>query len=174
MTCPSGQVCVTSYSETMSGNTKSESLARTCSLSSQCNVTGSVTIQGGKIYRVASTCCDTDGCTPALPTLPKKNSTLNGLVCRTCVYPDSGCDTSDTLRCTGDEKKCIRQTTHVTGPGSAALRGCATQSVCDLTSQSQSFQDLGYEFICTSDGASVHNVVLAPALACLLLLKFFF
>lgn len=178
MTCASGQVCASQYTETIAGGQMIPSSAKSCQPASKCGMKGSISIQGGDI-RTVTACCDTDGCTPALPPLPTKSYDDNGLVCRSCVSADSTwCYTSDTLPCTGDENMCLLQTTQLTGPvsTSVAVRGCATKSICDLGSQSQSVGDLSIkvQFICTSDGTSVHNVVLTPAIACLLLLRLFF
>ncbi|XP_075696508.1 uncharacterized protein LOC142662265 [Rhinoderma darwinii] len=176
VTCPSGFLCGSSYIETIAETTVA--LARTCTPSSQCDVKGSIGVQQGQIKMVTS-CCDTDGCTPAIPALPTTSSVPNGLVCRSCLSADSNwCYTSDTLQCTGDQNMCLLQTTEIMEPVSAstAIRGCASKSVCDIGSQSQTIGGIStvVKFICTSAGMSLHKVVLTPAIACLLLLKFFF
>ncbi|KAM3921581.1 phospholipase A2 inhibitor and Ly6/PLAUR domain-containing protein-like [Leptodactylus fuscus] len=154
----------------------SVSLTKGCTVSSQCNFNGSMSMLLGNLRMVIS-CCSTDNCVPSIPALPPTNSSRNGLVCRSCVSADSSwCYTSDTMRCTGEENKCLLQTTKVAGILSTAIRGCATKSLCDLGSQSQIIEGVSTDvkFICTSGGLSVHKVVLTPAIVCLLLLKTFF
>ncbi|XP_044130979.1 phospholipase A2 inhibitor NAI-like isoform X3 [Bufo gargarizans] len=107
------------------------------------------------------------------------SSNPNGLVCRSCISADStSCYTNDTVQCTGDENRCLFQTTKVSGSVSAstAFRGCATKSICDIGSESASINEMirYVNYTCTSGGLSVHNIVLAPAIVCLLLLKLFF
>ncbi|XP_044125182.1 phospholipase A2 inhibitor and Ly6/PLAUR domain-containing protein-like [Bufo gargarizans] len=128
---------------------------------------------------MSSSCCNTDNCTPNTPTLPTISSNPNGLVCRYCASVDSTwCHTDDTVQCTGEQNMCLLQTTHVSGSVSAssAIRGCATKSICDLGSQSASAGGVttDVKIICTNSGLSVHNIVLTPAIVCLLLLKLFF
>ncbi|KAM4015675.1 phospholipase A2 inhibitor NAI-like [Anomaloglossus baeobatrachus] len=176
-TCPAGQVCGISYSQTQAGGVMTEAFGRTCTVSSQCNMKGSITLQQGRI-RTVTACCNTDDCAPVVPPLSTINYTRNGLVCRSCVSADSTwCYTSDTMQCTGDENMCLLQTTKITESGTVAtaIRGCATKSICDLGSQSQSAAGVSTEvkFICTNGGTSVHKVVLTPAIVCLLLLKLF-
>ncbi|XP_075695166.1 uncharacterized protein LOC142661629 [Rhinoderma darwinii] len=178
VTCPSGFLCGSSYSETDIGGTAIRIFARECTPSSQCDVKGSIGLKQGQI-KMSSSCCGTDSCTPAIPALPTTSSVPNGLVCRSCLSADSNwCYTSDTLQCTGDQNMCLLQTTQITGSASvsSAIRGCASKSICDLGSQSQTIGGTStvVKFICTSAGMSLHKVVLTPAIACLLLLKFFF
>ncbi|XP_044134623.1 phospholipase A2 inhibitor and Ly6/PLAUR domain-containing protein-like [Bufo gargarizans] len=178
LTCSSGQHCGTTYRETIAAGLKSISLTRSCTLATQCGFRGTVGIQHGNI-RMGTSCCNSDNCTPSLPSLPIRSSYTNGLVCRSCKSDDSArCHTADTIECTGDENMCLLQTTHESGSASAssAIRGCATESICNLGSQSASaggvIRDI--KFICTSGGLSAHTTVLAPAIVCLLLLKLFF
>ncbi|XP_044138562.1 phospholipase A2 inhibitor and Ly6/PLAUR domain-containing protein-like [Bufo gargarizans] len=178
MTCPSGNQCGSAYTETTIAGAKSTSLVRTCAPSSQCGLKGSLGLKQGHM-RMSTSCCNTDNCTPDLPTFPTTSSTPNGLVCRSCISEDSTwCYTNDTVQCTGDENRCLLMTTYVSGSvsASAAIRGCASKSICDIGSQSASAGGLttNVKFICTSGGLSVHNIVLAPAIVCLLLLKLFF
>ncbi|KAM9299500.1 uncharacterized protein PAF06_016579 [Gastrophryne carolinensis] len=105
------------------------------------------------------------------------NSTSNGLVCRTCATADSTwCYTSDTMTCTGNENMCILQTTKISvgsQSASAALRGCATKSMCDIGSQSQSAGGASTEvkFICTSGSFGLHSSFSILAIVCLFCLQ---
>ncbi|XP_075695164.1 phospholipase A2 inhibitor and Ly6/PLAUR domain-containing protein-like isoform X2 [Rhinoderma darwinii] len=155
-----------------------QTLIRACITTSQCDFTGSIGIQQGQI-RMVTACCNTDLCTPTIPTLPTTSVIPNGQVCRSCISVDSDwCYTSDTLECAGGENMCLLQTTKITGSVSlsTAIRGCATMSVCDIGVQSQTIGGIStnVKFICTNGGISVRKVVLTPTIACLLLLKFFF
>ncbi|XP_069599046.1 phospholipase A2 inhibitor and Ly6/PLAUR domain-containing protein-like [Ranitomeya imitator] len=176
--CSSGQACGTAYTEIGVGGSTAGTVVRTCALSSECGFIGSMTIQQIK-YRMGISCCHFENCAPLTPSLPSRNSTQNGLVCRTCTSPDSTwCYTSDTMQCTGDEDMCILQTTKITGsnPVSTAMRGCATKSICDLGNQYQNIGNVVTEvkIFCTDGGLSVHKVLLTPVIVCLLLLKMFF
>ncbi|KAG8548386.1 hypothetical protein GDO81_025610 [Engystomops pustulosus] len=176
VTCTSGYMCGSEYTETVAGGSTSVSLTRSCVASSQCSFTASLTTSQGKI-RMATSCCNNDNCTAALPTLPAQSTNSNGVTCRSCVSADSTwCYTPDTIQCTGNETMCILQTTQITGLLSTAVRGCSTKSLCDLGSQSTSVEGtaIKVQFICTSGGIRVHNVLLTPAIVCLLLLKVFF
>ncbi|XP_056399868.1 phospholipase A2 inhibitor and Ly6/PLAUR domain-containing protein-like [Hyla sarda] len=184
VTCPVGYQCGSSYTETTAGGSKVAVLVRSCLPSSQCNVEGSMSVQLQKI-RMVTSCCETDACIPAISDFPTQSSKPNGVTCPSCVSVGSAsCSTSDTIQCTEDEKMCLLQTTEVMSRCrlagstslSTALRGCATKSICDLGSQSQSVGGVTTEvkFICTSGGISVRTVVLTPAIVCLLLLKWFF
>ncbi|XP_073425944.1 phospholipase A2 inhibitor and Ly6/PLAUR domain-containing protein-like [Dendrobates tinctorius] len=178
VTCRSGYMCGSSYTETAVGATTQESFIRSCIASSECSFSGSLSIQNGYI-RMGISCCNSDNCDPVTPSLPSRSSNLNGQVCRTCISADSTwCYTSDTLNCTGDENMCLLETTKISGSesSSVAIRGCATKSICDLGSQSQTVGDISVEvkFICTSGGRSVHKLVLTPVILCLLLLKLYY
>ncbi|XP_071969175.1 uncharacterized protein [Engystomops pustulosus] len=178
VTCPPGYVCASVHGESGNAWTTNPSVVRSCAHPSACNYKGSLSMQYGKA-RSATSCCSTDHCTPSLPSYPRQDSTPNGVTCRSCMSDDSTwCDTSDTIQCTGDENMCLLQTAQMTGSMSlsSALRGCATKSYCDFGRQSQTIQGttISSNYTCTSDGISVHEVLLTPAVVCLLLLKVFF
>ncbi|XP_056399866.1 uncharacterized protein LOC130294278 [Hyla sarda] len=175
VTCPSGEQCGSVYTETMAGGMTTTSIVRSCVPSSECNFKGGIGFQHGKINMVSS-CCNTDNCNPTMPSFPTQRSNPNGVVCRSCISADSTwCYTPDTIQCTGDQNMCLLQTSKMSGSASSstALRGCATKSICDLGSKSQSIGGLSVEakYICTSGGISVRTVVLTPAIVCLLLQK---
>ncbi|XP_077116221.1 phospholipase A2 inhibitor and Ly6/PLAUR domain-containing protein-like isoform X2 [Ranitomeya variabilis] len=175
VSCSSGQLCGTVYSDSRAGSLSSTSFIRSCTPSSQCNFTGSMTIQNGYM-RMAISCCNTDNCNSNVPSLPKMNMTKNGLVCRSCISGDSDwCYTSETMQCTGVEHMCLLQRTKA-GSIKTAIRGCATKSICDLGKWTEYIGSTAAEvkFTCTSGGISVHKVLLTPAIVCLLLMNFFF
>ncbi|XP_075462394.1 uncharacterized protein LOC142497880 [Ascaphus truei] len=140
ITCPAGNVCISSYTVTNIGGIEAINLARGCESQSQCGMSGSISTALSTI-KTSTSCCTTDNCTPPIPTLPADNNVKNGLTCRTCVSADSNwCYTPDTMQCTGDEKMCFLQSTKISGSSSltTAVRGCATQSICNMGSQSSS------------------------------------
>ncbi|XP_075134995.1 phospholipase A2 inhibitor and Ly6/PLAUR domain-containing protein-like [Leptodactylus fuscus] len=178
MTCPSGSLCGSSFTETTTDGTRIPNLVRTCVPSNNCDFKGSISLKEAKV-RIVISCCSTDNCTPTLPPLPTRSSKPNGVVCPSCLsFNSTSCETSDTIQCTGEENRCFFQTTRVTGSVSvsASSHGCATKSVCDFGGQSIDVEGTVADvtFTCASGGLSVHKVILTPAIVCLLLLKFFF
>ncbi|XP_031761701.1 phospholipase A2 inhibitor 25 kDa subunit isoform X1 [Xenopus tropicalis] len=160
MSCPADNACAATYTLTTAhGVTVSQVYTLSCAPRSQCDKPGSISIPDGKIKRGIS-CCYTDDCTPPTPTLPVDAFQPNGLVCRTCTSADSTwCYTDDTMRCTGEENRCLLQTTTLTGSVSSkvAVRGCATKSICDLggTSVSSPEFSMDVKFSCTSGSFSI-------------------
>ncbi|XP_069599183.1 urokinase plasminogen activator surface receptor-like [Ranitomeya imitator] len=178
VTCPSGHVCASQYSESTIGGGRTEMLLRLCSPPSECSTKGSISTSQLQL-RMAASCCGSDNCTPDLPALPTKSTNPNGLVCRSCISADSTwCHTPDTVQCSGDENMCLLQSTKISGSpsSSTAIRGCATKSICDLGSQTETLGGVSVDVktVCTSGSKSVHKVVLNPAVVCFLLLKLFF
>ncbi|XP_071969202.1 phospholipase A2 inhibitor and Ly6/PLAUR domain-containing protein-like [Engystomops pustulosus] len=140
-TCSSGSSCATALSVTTVGSSnQSLTLSRGCAPVNQCNITGSLTFQGGYV-RISTTCCNSDSCSSTSPTLPATSSQGNGLTCRTCSTDTTDyCYTGDTLQCHGDETMCGRLSTSLTGSATVtnAIRGCATPSVCNILGTQQS------------------------------------
>ncbi|XP_068099400.1 phospholipase A2 inhibitor and Ly6/PLAUR domain-containing protein-like [Hyperolius riggenbachi] len=174
MTCPSGAVCGLGYTLDTFGT---KTYSRACIPEKNCSMIGSITFNEANI-RVAYSCCYTDNCTPPLPTLPERNSTSNGVTCRSCITATSTwCYTSDTIACTGNENMCLLQTTKITGPikVSTAVRGCSTKSVCDLGSESSSANGVSVEYkhICTSGGLTLQKGFFLPVVMFLVLSKLF-
>ncbi|XP_069804491.1 phospholipase A2 inhibitor and Ly6/PLAUR domain-containing protein-like [Dendropsophus ebraccatus] len=130
-----------SLSVTTVGSTnQSLTFTRGCAPTNQCNITGSLTFQGGKV-RISTSCCNSDNCNATSPTLPADNTTANGLTCRTCSTSTTDyCYTDSTLQCYGAETMCSRMATYITGSSGSAtnsIRGCATPSVCNLLGNQQ-------------------------------------
>uniref|UniRef100_A0A8C5QXI8 UPAR/Ly6 domain-containing protein n=1 Tax=Leptobrachium leishanense TaxID=445787 RepID=A0A8C5QXI8_9ANUR len=163
VSCPSDNVCGALYAIfTKSGSVVSKKYERDCVPKNQCNLQGSMSIINTHIHRIGVSCCNTDNCTPDLPTLPAVSTRFNGLVCRTCVSTYSGwCYTDDTMQCTGNENMCLLQTTSITGAVSMriVLRGCATKSLCDLSRQTEQTADrkVDMRFTCTSGTAGLYS-----------------
>ncbi|KAG8548822.1 hypothetical protein GDO81_024009 [Engystomops pustulosus] len=176
VTCSSDKSCGSSFTDSNFGGTNIKSVIRTCVLTSECNFTGTVRLKEGHI-QLATSCCHTDKCIPNEPKFPAVSTKVNGLVCRSCSSLSSNwCYTADTVQCTGNEDRCLLQATEIKGSVSTSFRGCATKSLCDLGSQTQTIEGVTtkVKFACTDGGISVHTAVLAPAVVCLLLLNFLF
>ncbi|KAM4015672.1 uncharacterized protein ACNLHF_002316 [Anomaloglossus baeobatrachus] len=177
VTCDSGYQCASISSQTIYQGSLSPVSIRTCMpSSSQCGVTGSMNTQQGRMWTAIS-CCNTDNCTPTIPSLPSVDSTLNGKVCSSCITTSSAsCTSSNTMQCSGNENMCLLQSTQSTGlVPLLGIRGCATKSLCDLGTQNFDVTGVTMQITFTcSGGTSVHKVLLTPAVACLLLLKWFF
>ncbi|XP_069803488.1 phospholipase A2 inhibitor and Ly6/PLAUR domain-containing protein-like isoform X2 [Dendropsophus ebraccatus] len=157
VTCPLDHQCGSTYTETTAGGVKNVVTYRACTKTSECNFNGSVSVNGGKVKRVTS-CCNTDFCTPTTPPLPKTSYNFNGVVCPCCTSASDWCYTTETIRCTGDENRCILQIVEIPDLGSTVLRGCATQSMCDDGSVSESVDGLSVnmKITCTNGGRGVH------------------
>ncbi|XP_071969517.1 phospholipase A2 inhibitor NAI-like [Engystomops pustulosus] len=185
VTCPPGHVCGSSYGEYVMGGSTTPTLIRTCVSSFECDIVGSMSMQQGQI-RVATTCCNNDNCSPAVPVLPALSSEPNGMVCPSCIHISStSCSVSDTVQCTGQENMCL--TAKISGSVSASpvIQGCATKSLCDIGNESLNIGGVMTEvtYICSNDttrtttatsaAQSVHGVLLLTAIVGFLLLKLF-
>ncbi|MEE6481904.1 hypothetical protein FKM82_013060 [Ascaphus truei] len=174
ITCPANKVCMAAYSVTTAGGVEiSNVFGRNCELQNKCGLSGSVNVPNGKI-KMGTSCCTTDNCTPSMPTLPADNDVKNGLTCRTCTSTNSAwCYTTDTMLCTGSENMCLLQSTKITGvlTSTAALRGCATESICKIGRQSESGNGLNIEvdFFCSNGSVDLHKGFFFPALTLLLM-----
>ncbi|XP_066428747.1 phospholipase A2 inhibitor and Ly6/PLAUR domain-containing protein-like [Eleutherodactylus coqui] len=174
ITCPDGFMCGSEYTDLGEG-VRAKHLTRTCTPSSECNFSGSMTIKQ-KRFALGISCCSTDNCTPTLPTVPTKGHNPNGVICPSCAPAQStSCYTSDTIQCTADENMCLLQAIEMKGSDSLVFQGCATKSYCDLGSQSYTAggSTIKATYTCTSGGISAHKVILTPAIVCLLVLKLF-
>ncbi|XP_066428751.1 phospholipase A2 inhibitor and Ly6/PLAUR domain-containing protein-like [Eleutherodactylus coqui] len=174
VTCPDGFMCGSEYTRVFGEGERIEILIRTCTPSSECNFSGTMSIPQERIA-LGISCCSTDNCTPTLPTVPTKGHNPNGVICPSCAPAQSTpCYTSDTIQCTADENMCLLKAMEI-GSASGAMRGCATKSFCDLGSQfyTAGGSTIKYTYTCTSGGISAHKVVLTPAIVCLLVLKLF-
>ncbi|MEE6481897.1 hypothetical protein FKM82_013054 [Ascaphus truei] len=174
-TCPADNVCMFSYIENTAGGIENTVLTRTCESQSQCGMSGSLTFSAFKT-KIGTSCCSTDYCTPPMPTLPADNNLKNGVTCPSCTSADSDyCSTSETIECTGDEKKCLLQSTIAGDIVKFAMRGCATESICNIGSQSVSSDGITTEVKnkCSNGSIGHHQGFLFPAVG-LLLLKLLF
>ncbi|KAE8594365.1 hypothetical protein XENTR_v10019607 [Xenopus tropicalis] len=169
-------VCASTSTITIMEGVASKSFSRSCEKRASCGISGSIGYQRGKI-KTATTCCFSDACTPSNPALPLENMQRTGLTCRSCTSLNSKwCHTEDTVDCTGEERKCILQTTTTSGSksGLRAVRGCATNDLCAIGSQSHDFGDIKEwtEVYCTNGSIALQqSILLLLALAALLCIK---
>uniref|UniRef100_A0A8C5QVB5 UPAR/Ly6 domain-containing protein n=1 Tax=Leptobrachium leishanense TaxID=445787 RepID=A0A8C5QVB5_9ANUR len=176
ITCADSNACSTLYSATVTkdgGNLAS--FARACTPKDLCNITKSMSYSNVKV-KMAIQCCETDGCNPEFRELPPDNETANGVVCRSCRSESSdSCYTDETIECKGNENMCLLQTIKISGigTGSMSIRGCATKSFCDTTSQSLSVDGINTksDFFCTSGSVDLHCSLLICVFFSLALLK---
>ncbi|XP_063293219.1 phospholipase A2 inhibitor and Ly6/PLAUR domain-containing protein-like [Pelobates fuscus] len=178
ITCPSGNYfCSSSITANNVVSGYTASFTRTCSPAAQCNQTGSITFLYGTIL-VGTSCCGTDNCTPATPTLPTSNSTSNGLTCQNCFSYSPDCYTGTTLACTGAENKCLRLSETISGnlALTQGLRGCATSSMCDVLG-TQTLSASGYNVninvVCTNGKDGLHHGFLFSTLVSIVMAKLF-
>ncbi|CAH2318609.1 Hypothetical predicted protein [Pelobates cultripes] len=116
---------------------------RSCEKNSFCGLSGTIGFQKGKV-KTATTCCSSDSCKPQTPALPRDSTQRVGLNCSSCSTVNSAfCHTNEIIECTGEETKCILQSTIISGIANSksAVRGCATKNICDFGSQSYDFGD---------------------------------
>ncbi|XP_075462401.1 phospholipase A2 inhibitor and Ly6/PLAUR domain-containing protein-like [Ascaphus truei] len=171
--CTDAHVCMSSYTVLTAGGIETKIFTRNCEPQTRCGINGSITLPTYK-SQMGSSCCTTDNCTPSIPTLPANNNTKNGVTCRTCISADSDyCYTSDTVECTGDEKMCLLQSTKISGSISrkVAIRGCATESICNIGNQFANGNGLTTEVItkCSNGNIGLYQGFFFPAAALLLM-----
>ncbi|XP_078511665.1 phospholipase A2 inhibitor and Ly6/PLAUR domain-containing protein-like [Lissotriton helveticus] len=178
-TCTSpANTCISLLTESSAGSEKSIVFARSCGLSSACDKTSSLS-NSYMAVRSSSACCTTDNCTPAPPQLPSPGSTQNGVICRSCIDAlSTSCYTSETMKCTGVETKCVRYSVKTTSgslTSNVALRGCATQSFCDMGSTSASYQGstVATDLACTDNSIRLQPGILLSTIFGIFLIKVF-
>ncbi|XP_040183164.1 phospholipase A2 inhibitor 25 kDa subunit-like [Rana temporaria] len=176
--CSSDQVCVASYTLISTVTSETPLYTLSCGSHSQCHFSGSMSTNHGTV-RTRNSCCDTDDCIPPFPTLQPVCPMKNKLTCRACFSDTSDyCYTSDTIECTGNERKCGRMARRLSGAVTKndALRGCATRSYCEkVGNQMSTIQGLNIDskMFC-SDGAPALHVGLLGSIVAILLTKLLF
>ncbi|XP_075848617.1 protein RoBo-1-like [Microtus pennsylvanicus] len=104
--------------------------SRTCR-----SLTISATLGDQQTFTYKNSCCTTEKCNQVDLTVPEPSSTPNGVECPACFTANGNlCTSVTTLKCTGEEKKCIEVTgTGVEMPNSVLYgKGCATENSCGL------------------------------------------
>ncbi|CAH2318624.1 Hypothetical predicted protein [Pelobates cultripes] len=169
-TCSNGSVCGSQYTVGKVGSVTTTLFVKACVFQDQCSMNGSITFNEGST-RTGISCCNTDNCTPPVPSLPQLSTQQNGLTCRSCISGTSNwCYTSDTIQCTGNEDMCLLQATTIAGL-KTAIRGCATKSICDLGSQTVTDT---VKITCTSGTIGLHSNMFLSAIISFVLLKCYF
>ncbi|KAE8594203.1 hypothetical protein XENTR_v10019488 [Xenopus tropicalis] len=127
MECKEGEVCLTSYENTLYylGETLHTPIWSGCWQSEDCNVNISFSTPLIKV-RYATSCCNTDNCTAPTPTLMPLNAEKNGHTCPACH--GENCIPQYSMACTGEEKTCIHFNSFL-----GYSRGCATTDHCNAT-----------------------------------------
>ncbi|XP_073457893.1 phospholipase A2 inhibitor NAI-like isoform X2 [Aquarana catesbeiana] len=106
--CPSGEVCASRYEISFSDLIVTQTFNRLCAPQAECSVTGTFT-HGSSTERVATTCCDTDYCTPTMPKLPDTSSQPNGVWCQQCLSMGTYTCTGGLVQCTGEATMCLQK-----------------------------------------------------------------
>uniref|UniRef100_A0A8C5WEH6 NIDO domain-containing protein n=1 Tax=Leptobrachium leishanense TaxID=445787 RepID=A0A8C5WEH6_9ANUR len=155
VTCPSGSLCGSQYAEYTDNGVLYPMISRSCIEESRCNTSTSFSFAESKV-EIASSCCDTDLCTPEIPELPSESSAPNGVTCPTCRSPGSVvCYSGDTIQCTGKETTCFLMNSQAPDTHQyLAIRGCAIPNVCDTDYQSLAshFGNINVNFFCAREG----------------------
>ncbi|XP_076136101.1 uncharacterized protein LOC143118862 isoform X1 [Alosa pseudoharengus] len=123
-TCSAGS-CASMTVNAYAGDTKTVANVRTCLPVDKC-ISGSMNL--GK-STISTECCKTDLCnsqkTPS--TFKVNTNTPNGKQCFTC----EGDDCTKQLSCGGNEDRCVKATTNVSGQ-TVAMKGCASRAMCTV------------------------------------------
>ncbi|XP_053307503.1 phospholipase A2 inhibitor and Ly6/PLAUR domain-containing protein-like [Spea bombifrons] len=82
-------------------------------------------------------CCQEDDCNCGEIIMPPKNTTKNGVVCRSCFTEgDYSCTDVSTIECTGNEAECIEFSGQAARPEEETMiysyYGCVTKGVCQI------------------------------------------
>ncbi|XP_039368425.1 phospholipase A2 inhibitor and Ly6/PLAUR domain-containing protein-like [Mauremys reevesii] len=186
-TCQNGDdSCgITLTEDTMAG-VKTQTVLKSCLSSSQCNA-GAISMNFGtaKARRMSITCCQTDNCTPDPVKVPPADPKPNGRRCRSCYALNADHCNEQTVHCTGSETQCLDVAGPLKSGGSTneiIMKGCVTQSVCaQVNAGSGTFLGISGDLpkhrcapATSAAGTALGPAgLLLPALAGLLLLKFF-
>ncbi|XP_037056994.1 protein RoBo-1-like [Peromyscus leucopus] len=97
-------------------------------------LTFSATLGDQRRFIYENRCCTTEKCNQE-DIIPSSSSEPNGVECTACYNEkEKSCSSVTTLKCTGNEKKCIEVTGLDAQNSSLRLygKGCATENACDL------------------------------------------
>ncbi|XP_075459388.1 phospholipase A2 inhibitor and Ly6/PLAUR domain-containing protein-like isoform X1 [Ascaphus truei] len=172
----SHDVCMAVYTKTTAGKVSIPVFMRLCGNSKDCEQFRSVRAPGLEI--ISNSTCNTTEFDANV--LTDTNKTVNGLVCRACLFPGSrSCYTADTIQCRGMENRCIRYATTTTLGGvfqtTFASRGCATESFCKegIISVFSEELDIISDIACTGGSSNLSQSGGLVALIALILIKMF-
>ncbi|XP_065100316.1 urokinase plasminogen activator surface receptor-like [Paramisgurnus dabryanus] len=126
VTCTGTATCASQTTVHFTGGTVFKMQSKGCTMTENCVGTS---VNNGVTRTVTSTqCCNTDLCNSV--DAPDSSNSPNG---KQCYYCD-GKSCFNKLNCLGDEDRCLKATATV-GSVSETVKGCASKSVCDATSQ---------------------------------------
>ncbi|KAG5271040.1 hypothetical protein AALO_G00175190 [Alosa alosa] len=120
-TCSAGS-CASTTVNAYAGGTRQEINLWSCASLVQC-ISGSVNF-GIARSTISTKCCKTDLCN-SQKTPEVNTNTPNGKQCFTC----EGDDCTKQLSCVGNEDRCIKTTTTMSGQ-TVTMKGCASSSIC--------------------------------------------
>ncbi|XP_075695126.1 phospholipase A2 inhibitor gamma subunit B-like [Rhinoderma darwinii] len=154
---PSVTSCISSLIEITYETFILRSPHKSCGFPEICDLSYSFTLD--KIHIAAKAqCCKTDKCNKDIPKIAPRNMTKNGLKCPFCVQAGlRGCTPINQTLCTGLEDMCLTSSGYLgygESPVEISYQGCATQSVCPNTPESQPNADGGNRSSCTK---AVHH-----------------
>ncbi|XP_039368359.1 phospholipase A2 inhibitor and Ly6/PLAUR domain-containing protein-like [Mauremys reevesii] len=144
----------------------------------------SLTVGTDKQVRTNSMCCQSDLCNQNITmAVPPKSSLKNGLQCEACNDPNADqCKNRVNVSCMGSQDRCIDFAgTPVNSTNTTLiLKGCATQSACELKVNGSFYYSQQTYTLTKADclpatnkgsNAVVHALAFFPTLAGLLLVK---
>ncbi|XP_075763817.1 phospholipase A2 inhibitor gamma subunit B-like [Pelodiscus sinensis] len=126
--------CGIMKTESVVGEIKTPSFAKTCVSSSQCNLAPRYVNFGNGISVSGNiACCVGKACETATVSVPPANTTLNGQRCPACFPVFSHHCKEEIIDCTGSQTHCL----HVSGTVKrgetsikTTMKGCASESIC--------------------------------------------
>ncbi|XP_068098429.1 uncharacterized protein [Hyperolius riggenbachi] len=131
--CPAGEVCTSTYTETVYYGQIIWTLVRGCGKTTECNQPKTVSNQFMTVS-MNTGCCSTSVCTPTEPVVQAISTVKNGLTCPSCFSLTSYACIPDTRTvCTGNEIQCATYSMHNTSVTSGPyiiMLGCATANLC--------------------------------------------
>ncbi|XP_053867465.1 phospholipase A2 inhibitor gamma subunit B-like [Malaclemys terrapin pileata] len=120
--------------ETVVGEIKSPTFMKACVTSSQCGLsTLFMTFGNGISVSTNIACCVGQACKTASVTVPRANTTLNGLHCPACYSVFTHHCSEEIIDCTGAQTQCVHISGTVKSGGTTVhttMKGCATESAC--------------------------------------------
>ncbi|CAO2643230.1 Protein RoBo-1 [Lemmus lemmus] len=105
---------------------------RGCSKDDCTELAFSATLGGNQTFVYDLRCCYSEQCN-SVPKRVSRSTLLNGVECPAC-FSDNGTCNPVSLKCTGEETKCVEVTGTGMSPSSRVIRGmgCATKTACSL------------------------------------------
>ncbi|KAM4016348.1 uncharacterized protein ACNLHF_002705 isoform 2-T2 [Anomaloglossus baeobatrachus] len=178
--------CISVIELTKIGAKETSLFMRMCGNCSE-QKTGFVRFERG-ILKINATCCNTNNCTPPVPTIPPdkgfpKDEKVkgNGIRCKSCfAFHARNCDCNTYVNCTGAETRCISRYMSASGGHNhaTAMRGCTRTEMCEFTKSPEISTKLNTTRIksnssCSNESDRVYNSLLSPVLTVAIFSKLF-